>query len=148
MLKVQPASGCKSKGGFDALWKASLTSCALLVCGRVMMPYLQWLRDIQAEFESRCEMYEAQVTKMQRSLERGDDEKAKVEEQLAKAMALTASGDRQVSLAADLNCTSYPFSSLTTSSSCKLADLCAKCTTVFNSCPIQTSASAFKVQLA
>ncbi|DBA70500.1 TPA: hypothetical protein ACH3X2_011901 [Trebouxia sp. C0005] len=48
-----------------------------------------------AEFESRCEMYEAQVTKMQRSLERGDDEKAKVEEQLAKAMALTAQGDKQ-----------------------------------------------------
>ena len=41
-------------------------------------------------------MYEAQVTKMQRSLERGDDEKAKVEEQLAKAMALTAQGDKQV----------------------------------------------------
>ena len=51
---------------------------------------------VQAEFESRCEMYEAQVTKMQRSLERGDDEKAKVEEQLAKAMALTAQGDKQV----------------------------------------------------
>ncbi|KAL3149281.1 hypothetical protein ABBQ32_002097 [Trebouxia sp. C0010 RCD-2024] len=48
-----------------------------------------------AEFESRCEMYEAQVTKMQRSLERGDTEKAKVEEELAKAMALTAQGDRQ-----------------------------------------------------
>lgn len=48
-----------------------------------------------AEFESRCEMYEAQVTKMQRSLERGDDEKAKVEEQLATAMAYTASGDKQ-----------------------------------------------------
>ena len=41
-------------------------------------------------------MYEAQVTKMQRSLERGDTEKAKVEEDLAKAMALTAQGDRQV----------------------------------------------------
>ena len=41
-------------------------------------------------------MYEAQVTKMQRSLERGDDEKAKVEEQLATAMAYTASGDKQV----------------------------------------------------
>jgi len=54
------------------------------------------LRCMQAEFESRWEMYEAQVTKMQRSLERGDDEKAKVEEQLAKAMALTAQGDKQV----------------------------------------------------
>ena len=43
-------------------------------------------------------MYEAQVTKMQRSLERGDDEKAKVEEQLAKAMALTAQGDKQVTI--------------------------------------------------
>lgn len=53
---------------------------------------------MQAEFESRCEMYEAQVTKMQRSLERGDTEKAKVEEELAKAMALTAQGDRQVRL--------------------------------------------------
>ena len=52
---------------------------------------------VQAEFESRCEMYEAQVTKMQRSLERGDTEKAKVEEDLAKAMALTAQGDRQAS---------------------------------------------------
>ena len=41
-------------------------------------------------------MYEAQVTKMQRSLERGDTEKAKVEEELAKAMALNAQGDRQV----------------------------------------------------
>ena len=51
---------------------------------------------VQAEFESRCEMYEAQVTKMQRSLERGDTEKAKVEEELAKAMALNAQGDRQV----------------------------------------------------
>ena len=55
---------------------------------------------MQAEFESRCEMYEAQVTKMQRSLERGDDEKAKVEEQLAKAMALTAQGDKQVTACA------------------------------------------------
>ncbi len=55
---------------------------------------------MQAEFESRCEMYEAQVTKMQRSLERGDDEKAKVEEQLAKAMALTAQGDKQVAASA------------------------------------------------
>lgn len=45
-------------------------------------------------------MYEAQVTKMQRSLERGDDEKAKVEEQLAKAMALTAQGDKQVTASA------------------------------------------------
>lgn len=43
-------------------------------------------------------MYEAQVTKMQRYLERGDTEKAKVEEELARAMALTAQGDRQVSL--------------------------------------------------
>ena len=51
---------------------------------------------LQAEFESRCEMYEAQVTKMQRSLERGDNEKAKVEEDLARAMALTAQGDKQV----------------------------------------------------
>lgn len=53
---------------------------------------------LQAEFESRCEMYEAQVTKMQRSLERGDTEKAKIEEELAKAMALNAQGDRQVRL--------------------------------------------------
>lgn len=51
---------------------------------------------LQAEFESRCEMYEAQVTKMQRSLERGDTEKAKIEEDLAKAMALKSQGDRQV----------------------------------------------------
>ena len=57
-----------------------------------------WWCPLQAEFESRCEMYEAQVTKMQRSLERGDTEKAKVEEDLAKAMALTAHGDRQVEL--------------------------------------------------
>lgn len=56
---------------------------------------------LQAEFESRCEMYEAQVTKMQRSLERGDTEKAKVEEELAKAMALNAQGDRQVMVAFD-----------------------------------------------
>lgn len=41
-------------------------------------------------------MYEAQVTKMQRSLERGDTEKAKIEEDLAKAMALKTQGDRQV----------------------------------------------------
>ena len=53
---------------------------------------------LQAEFESKCEMYEAQVMKMQRSLERGDTEKAKVEEELAKAMALKAQGDRQVML--------------------------------------------------
>lgn len=51
---------------------------------------------MQAEFESRCEMYEAQVTKMQRSMERSDSDKAKVEEQLARAMALTHSGDKQV----------------------------------------------------
>lgn len=51
---------------------------------------------LQAEFESRCEMYEAQVTKMQRSLERGDTEKAKIEEDLAKAMALKSQGDKQV----------------------------------------------------
>ena len=63
-----------------------LSHCYLVVC------------PLQAEFESRCEMYEAQVTKMQRSLERGDTEKAKVEEDLAKAMALTAQGDRQVEL--------------------------------------------------
>ena len=41
-------------------------------------------------------MYEAQVTKMQRSLERGDTEKAKIEEDLAKAMALKSQGDKQV----------------------------------------------------
>lgn len=35
------------------------------------------------------------MTKMQRYLERGDTEKAKVEEELARAMALTAQGDRQ-----------------------------------------------------
>ena len=51
---------------------------------------------VQAEFESRCEMYEAQVTKMQRSMERSDTDKAKVEEQLARAIALTHSGDKQV----------------------------------------------------
>ena len=42
-------------------------------------------------------MYEAQVTKMQRSLERGDTEKAKIEEDLAKAMAFKSQGDKQVS---------------------------------------------------
>lgn len=41
-------------------------------------------------------MYEAQVTKMQRSLERGDTEKAKTEEDLAKAMAFKSQGDWQV----------------------------------------------------
>lgn len=61
---------------------------------------------MQAEFESRCELYEAQVTKMQRSLERGDTEKAKIEEDLAKAMALKTQGDRQVSYAHKLCLTS------------------------------------------
>lgn len=51
---------------------------------------------LQAEFESRCEMYEAQVTKMQRSMERSDTEKARVEEQLATAIAFNHSGDKQV----------------------------------------------------
>ena len=49
-------------------------------------------------------MYEAQVTKMQRSLERGDDEKAKIEQQLHKAMALTAQGDKQVCTAVRKDC--------------------------------------------
>lgn len=53
---------------------------------------------LQAEFESRCEMYEAQVTKMQRSMERSDTEKARVEEQLATAIAFNHSGDKQVYL--------------------------------------------------
>lgn len=41
-------------------------------------------------------MYEAQVTKMQRSMERSDQDKARVEEQLATAIALNHSGDKQV----------------------------------------------------
>ena len=51
---------------------------------------------MQAEFESRCEMYEAQVTKLQRSMERSDEDKAQVEEQLATAIALNHSGNKQV----------------------------------------------------
>lgn len=51
---------------------------------------------LQAEFESRCEMYEAQVTKLQRSMERSDEDKAQVEEQLATAIALNHSGNKQV----------------------------------------------------
>lgn len=43
-------------------------------------------------------MYEAQVTKMQRSMERSDQDKARVEEQLATAIALNHSGDKQVVL--------------------------------------------------
>ena len=42
-------------------------------------------------------MYGAQVTKMQRSMERSDQDKARVEEQLATAIALNHSGDKQVS---------------------------------------------------
>ena len=40
------------------------------------------LCDLQAEFDSRCEMYEAQIQKGQRALERADQEKARLEEQL------------------------------------------------------------------
>ena len=43
--------------------------------------------DAQAEMESRVEMYEAQIQKMQKALERADQDKAKLEEELEAAAA-------------------------------------------------------------
>lgn len=46
----------------------------------------------QAELESRIEMYEAQIQKMQKALERADQDQAKLEEELEAAAAPPAAG--------------------------------------------------------
>ena len=59
---------------------------------------LKWQK---AELESRNEMYQAQLMKAQMALERSDQDKAKLEQDLGAALAATAAGDKSV-------CTTLP----------------------------------------
>lgn len=52
-----------------------------------------------AEFDSRCEMYEAQIQKGQRALERADQEKARLEDQLLQVQQALETGDPQAVMA-------------------------------------------------
>jgi len=63
---------------------------------------LKWQK---AELESRNEMYQAQLMKAQMALERSDQDKAKLEQDLGAALAATAAGDKSVRLAAVSDCT-------------------------------------------
>ena len=54
---------------------------------------LKWQK---AELESRNEMYQAQLMKAQMALERSDQDKAKLEQDLGAALAATAAGDKSV----------------------------------------------------
>ena len=52
---------------------------------------------MQAELQSRVEMYDAQVEKLQLAVARADDEKARLEEQLQAALATASPGSSAVS---------------------------------------------------
>ncbi|KAK9807878.1 hypothetical protein WJX72_011993 [[Myrmecia] bisecta] len=57
------------------------------------------LRYKAAELATRAELYEAQITKMQMALERADQEKAKLEEELTRALEGVRAGDHKGLLA-------------------------------------------------
>ncbi len=57
------------------------------------MGALKWQK---AELESRNEMYQAQLMKAQKALERSDQDKAKLEQDLAAALAASAASDKSV----------------------------------------------------
>ena len=71
----------------------NLGLCALVAMQSEDVGALKWQK---AELESRNEMYQAQLMKAQKALERSDQDKAKLEQDLANALAATAASDKSV----------------------------------------------------
>lgn len=71
-----------------------------------MPPLLSQLEDVgalkwqNAELGSRNEMYQTQLEKAQKALERSDEDKVKLETDLAAALTASAAGDKLVRIRA------------------------------------------------